>query len=152
MNANRDLSYANGFPSWLRPRGIRSFTLNYFDTFGRAYFGWMDFCGSNPEWRSHGQKTRRGQALWWSRHTWRGMRAVPHFLSYNYTGIHPTTEENHTKTSFRVAEKCQLGTIRFVDRVAVAAATDCNFQHPWLALRVGQVNPRSVQISPELTK
>jgi hypothetical protein len=34
----------------------------------------------------------------------------------------------------RVVEKCQLGTIRFVDRAAFAAATDCNRQHPRIAL------------------
>jgi hypothetical protein len=68
-----------------------------------------------------------------------------------YPGIRLITEEKSRKeTSVRVAEKCQLGTIRFVDRVA--ASTDCNHYHPWLAHQVDQVDPRSAQISSELAK
>ena len=33
--------------------------------------------------------------------------------------------KNHRKTSVRLAEKCQLGTIRFVNQAAVATVTDC---------------------------
>lgn len=40
--------------------------------------------------------------------------------------LHPTTEENHGEPLFRVAERCQLGTIRLVDQAAVlTASTDC---------------------------
>ena len=38
-----------------------------------------------------------------------------------------------------VEEKYQVGTIPFVDRAALGAATDCNHQQPRLAFQVGQV-------------
>ena len=58
--------------------------------------------------------------------------------------------KNHGKTSVSVAQRCQLGTIPFVNHAALAATMDCNHQHPRLALWVGQVNPWSAQISAEL--
>ena len=58
------------------------------------------------------------------------MWAVP-LLSYTLAFTLQLTK-NHGKTSVRVAEKCQLGTIQLVDQAAViAAATDSvTFQHP----------------------
>ena len=58
--------------------------------------------------------------------------------------------KNHGITSVRVTEKCQMGTICFVDREALAAATDCKHQHSRLAPRMRQVNPRSAQIPAQL--
>jgi hypothetical protein len=58
--------------------------------------------------------------------------------------------KNHGKTSVSVAQRCQLGPIPFVNRAALAATMDCNYQHPQLALWVGQVNHWSAQISAEL--
>ena len=44
----------------------------------------------------------------------------------------------------RVAEKCQLDTIRFVSRAAaIATVRDCSLQQPWVALQVSQVSPWS---------
>ena len=44
VNSNRGFAYANGFPSWCKTTtDIRSLMLNYFNTFWRAYVGWMAF-------------------------------------------------------------------------------------------------------------
>jgi hypothetical protein len=72
---------------------------------------------------------------------------VPRLLSYTLA-FALQLRKNHGNTSVRVAEKYRLGTISFVDQAALAAATDCNHQHPRLALWVGQVNPQSAQILP----
>ena len=77
------------------------------------------------------------------------MRAVPRLSGYTLAFV-LELRKNHGKTSVRVAEKCQLGTLRFVGRTALAAATDCNHQHSRLALWVVGVNPRLSQISAEL--
>jgi hypothetical protein len=78
------------------------------------------------------------------------MRAVPLVLSYALA-FALQLKKNHGKTSVRLAEKYQLGKIQLVDRGAViAAAIDCNLQHPWIALRVSQVNPWVSAMSAEL--
>ena len=68
-----------------------------------------------------------------------GMRAVPQLSSYTLA-FALQLSKNHGKTSVRVAEKCQLGTIHVVHR---AAATDCHHESSRLTPRVHQVNPRS---------
>ena len=57
------------------------------------------------------------------------MRTVHRLFSYTLA-FALQLRKNNGKTSVRVAEKCQLGTIQLVDWVALAAATDCNLQHP----------------------
>jgi hypothetical protein len=64
----------------------------------------------------------------------------PDFLSYTLA-FALQLRKNHGKTSVRVAEKCQLDMILFVNGAAIAAVTDCNHQHTRLALQVGQINP-----------
>ena len=66
---------------------------------------------------------------------------MPHLLSYTITfTLQP--RKNHGKTSVRVAEKCQVGTISFVDRATVAAATLLAG-----ALEVGQVSPSICRVA-----
>jgi hypothetical protein len=77
------------------------------------------------------------------------MQAVLRLFSYTLA-FALQLRKNQGKTSLRVAEKCQLGMIRFVVQAALAAATNYNHPHPRLALRVNQVNPRSAQIPAEL--
>jgi hypothetical protein len=70
------------------------------------------------------------------------MRAVPRLSSY-ILAFALQLRKNHGKTSVRAAEKCQMGTIHYVARAALATATDSNHQHSGLLPRVHQVNPRS---------
>ena len=77
------------------------------------------------------------------------MRAVPRLSTYTLA-FALQLRKNHGKTSVRVAGKCQLGKINFVDRAALAAAIDCSHQYSRLGHRVRQVNPRSAQMPAEL--
>ena len=94
--------------------------------------------------------TRWGAGTLVKLRAWGEMRAVPSLLSYTLA-FALQLRKHDGKASVRVAAKCQLSTIQFVDRAAVTAAgTDSNLRNPWLALQVCQVNPRSAQISSEL--
>jgi hypothetical protein len=106
-----------------------------------ANFGWMAFWGSKAELRSRVHGARRGSGAF--------VKSPRRLLSYTLV-FALKLRKNHGKTSVRVSEKCQLRTIRFVVRAALAAVEDSNHQHPRLALRVGQINPSSEQIPVEL--
>jgi hypothetical protein len=121
----------------------KAFRLEISTLMGEGDSDWKAFWDSNPEWRSRDQRDTTGGKHFGEPIMPEGeCRPYPILLSYTLA-FALQLRKNHRKTSVRLAEKCQLGTIRFVNQAAVATVTDCSLQNPWLALQGDQVNPWS---------
>ena len=82
----------------------------------RGYnFAWKALWGSNPDWLCLVLDSRRKSGTQVKLQCLRTVQTVPR-LCVLYPGIRLTTEEKkHGKTVVRVFEKCQLGTIQYIN-------------------------------------
>ena len=118
---------------------------------GGTYFGWKAFWGSNPEWLSRGRRNVTGKGTLVKQPYLRRNAGRASSFDLN-PGIRLTTEEKSRKTLSQGSRKLLAGhdSISRLGRRNSRRECLCNLQHPWLALQVSQVNPRSAQISAEL--